>query len=309
MTKEARKPSKQLWGVIIAGIGLCASCIGIFSFITGWQTIPDLINTAIPTTSDYVASTPTLRFTPTMLATSTNQPEINNNTQPTVEVNSTPEIIPFENVTTTIDRSSGSTSFIIQILGGGKPLQKTTRIDVARAAQAISGEWTIDPSVTYYKTHELDVNGMVKDSVPPGDYIMFTSSETAWFDNLGGTWGIFGLRSSNEIQIIPFSVQADKTTKVTISLAKLDVGVLSPDGHAVSDALVYVYCQGQDIAGNPIALEKSGCRRYEKTDTTGIATFFIGAGTYIIEVPYRSPYTIISVSPGENKTEIIQTVK
>jgi hypothetical protein len=302
-----------LWGWIVAGIGLCASCIGIFSFLTGWQTVPDIVNTAMPATSIYASLTPTLFLTPTPLATSTNQPETDNNTQPTIEINSTPEIIPFENVTTTIERSSGSTGFIIQILGGGKPLQKITRLDVARATQAISGEWTIDPSVVNSTTHELDVNGMVTDSVPPGDYIMFTSSETAWFDNLGGTWGIFGLGFSYEIQLIPFSVQSDKTTKVTISLAKLDVGVLSPDGHAVSNALVYIYCQGKDIAGNPIALEKSGCKnRFEKTDTTGLATFYVGAGTYIVEVAWGSPSTVrydITVSPGENKTEIIQTVK
>jgi WD40 repeat protein len=45
VSKEVHKPSKLLWGWFVAGTGLCASCIAIFAFITGRQSIIDVINT------------------------------------------------------------------------------------------------------------------------------------------------------------------------------------------------------------------------------------------------------------------------
>ena len=291
--------------VLIATIALVAWAFTAGSFRDPTQKQVDLVlsvnmtATGLPETPSYVIPNSNSILTPTALFTP--------------EASPTPEIIPFDNITTKIERYSGSTGFIIQMTGGGTPLQVTTRIDIAQAAQAISGEWTLDPLHTSSKTYELDFNGQAKDDVQPGYYILYTSSPGAGFDHLRGTWGISGLVFGNERQLVPFTVMSGKITKVTISLAKLEIGVLSPGGHAVFGELVQVYCQGQDVAGNPVGLEKSGCDNiYHKTNTTGIATFYLGAGTYIVEVMMFDPHTVhnnIVVGPGEHKTIIINVEK
>jgi hypothetical protein len=234
-----------------------------------------------------------------------------------------PEMVNLDNPTLNVeifkgDNVPGSMGVaLIEIRAGGKPLQETQRVQIFKAVQTITGEWTSDSGSSGLGPFEaeLDANGMATFILPPGDFILVTKSSCSWFDHLHGTWGVFVASAGGyRQQLVPFTIFEGRITKVTINLAQLDIGVLaSDDGLAASGVITRLYCQGTDIAGNPVAIEPTGsciCM-FAETDSTGLATHYVGAGTYIVELEaYRSlsDETVlhgVTLNPGEHRTEIL----
>ncbi len=100
-------------------------------------------------------------------------------------------------------------------------------------------------------------------------------------------------------------------TDIKVSLAHLEIGVIDKSGNVVKDRLVYVYCQGRDVANKKIPTDcGDGWNNFRKTDYTGLTSFNLGAGTYAIEVAsdgYEADYYFydVSVQPGESRRDVL----
>jgi hypothetical protein len=259
---------------------------------------PSLTPTTPPTAVPSLTPTPLITPTPTQ-----------------TPVPSTPEVLPIENPTVKVelyDREIGGEggSIIVSIESGGRAV-RSQEVAIKPAVQTIAGEWT--PTNNRYGDG-YDVEGAIEVPRRPGDYVLLAGNVCGIHNQyLRGTWGVLGADySGKQIQLVPFPVRASKTTKITISLAQLDVGILSPEGRAVSEARVCAYCQETDIAGNPVSItDVDGCYDScvcKKTDNTGLATIHLGAGTYTIGVKYffsSAELPDVVLSPGEHRTEIL----
>lgn len=233
----------------------------------------------------------------------------------------TPEAVAFENPTVNISLYEGTNlphgygSVVVEIMASGSPLQGV-QIAFAPAIQNITGEWAKGDIKDWppelrkgcCPIYVTDLNGVAGEVFPQGDYILLDATSYGSFPRLQGSWGIVGRDGNNPVQMVPFTIRAGKITKIALSLAQLDIGVLSADGHAVVRNVVWVYCQGADIAGDPISAE--GCRQDSlKTAATGIATFYLGVGTYMVRVldlgVRDDPWLYgILLGPGEHRADI-----
>jgi hypothetical protein len=133
--------------------------------------------------------------------------------------------------------------------------------------------------------------GIAKDDVPVGNWLV-RQNGAVYTAHLYGWWGntIVGEIVGDQHEFV-FPVIDGCITKSTVSPGKLEIGVLNTDHtKALVDISVYVYCQGKDIAGNIIPDARCPGREYgvfEPTDATGVATFFLGPGTYFIKYKPR----------------------
>lgn len=185
--------------------------------------------------------------------------------------------IPFENPTVSIESGAssdipyGKGKIIVQLLGGGSPLTGKG-IGVYTAVLNIAGQWAIEKSSYGEQTDE---SGFISSDFDPGNYAITLGNEEVF-----GTYGIIGKENNRDKQLIPVTVESGKAVVVTISLARLDVGVLSLDGKsAISGRGVCVYPQSADIAGNPIPMDGFG-NEFIQSTAAGISVWYLGAGTY-----------------------------
>ncbi len=184
---------------IIVLIGLIASCIAIFAFVTGRQSIIDIISTPLVK--------PELLNTPLFVersATPTNQPSptvMPDTPIPTIaEPTTTPMVIDSSNsgVSITIrdlpSNSSGQGNIRIQFLAGNEPL-RNVGIWFHKATQDITGKWTLTEGVTrnggYMVADNTNENGIIEDTLDVGNYAAYNQGyNDGNLTALNGTWGV-----------------------------------------------------------------------------------------------------------------------
>jgi hypothetical protein len=218
--------------------------------------------------------------------------------------------MPFDNPTVMIEVYQGIDNLpqdqgkvVVQIMAGESPLVRE-EVEFYSAVVSIAGEWATELAMPR-QIYETDINGIVTETLPAGDYILVPSYGSTQND-LGGSWGIVGIHENTPRNFVPFPIVGGKVTRITVSLAQLDIGVISPDGHVRSGAVVNVYCQTTDIAGNPVAMDSGCSAEARKTSAEGIATHYLGAGTYIVKLfGENTEIYDITLAPGEYRLEII----
>lgn len=313
------KPKTGSGAFIVAAIGLIASCIGIFAFVTGLETLPDIINSSehppLPSQTqqltlaenDSQATTLPDELQGGMISACNPQPIGNSRKIPSDNPGVSVEMFKDANLTTL-------GAVIVRLSGANAPLAGELTL-VYPAVRSISGQWTLRDKIgliewpgDYFpnRGYETDYNGeIIVCPIPSGDYVLIPAGAVYFAKYLQGTWGVPGL----ENELIPIPVEAGSVTIVSIRLAQLDVGVISPNGTAQTDIVVYAYCQTNNIAGAPVSDEtRSGCAMHpvRKTDSRGVATFYLGSGTYFVEAEGCETLTDIHLDPAAYQEVIIR---
>ena len=196
----------------VAALGLIASCIAIFTFLTGIVSIRDILGlgsangNTVPNSQGPTSvpiSNPTDTDIP--IPTSTSRPQ----TQPQNVDFSNPNV----SITVYDEAELGSNGVArIKVLAGGQPLLNDT-VYIQQAAMDIAGYWSVRlAGSTGYSLNEGD--GTVEFEREPGDYAV-------WLYSHKGNWGIEGRRDGLNVQLIPISIQSSRVIEVMISLARL----------------------------------------------------------------------------------------
>jgi hypothetical protein len=293
---------------IVVILSLIASCIGIFVFVTGKQNISAIFGSSTPITNASPAQRDTNTPFPSelpeapLIASATARPTIAPPASP-------PKTIDFDNPAVSIvlkssEISDGNGMAHFEFQADNTPLRDISLLFVP-AVIDIAGRWTSGYEAgTIYKT---DPNGVIEVALEPGNYAALNRDAAAVWNKLMGNWGIQGSNSNGRlIEMIVFPIEAGKTTEITVELSILEIGLISTNGDALKNKLIYVHCQGKDIAGNIIPSDR--CKWNEQTDIAGLATFYLGSGTYFIRV-YNFPkndvyFYDISLDVGETRREI-----
>ena len=276
--------------------------IGVSIIACGQITLPIAVTPAIAPT-EILLYTETLVPTQTLTPSRTPTPLIISTSTPT----STPEIIDIGVPSVFIqlvENYPQDSNLAVTLLAGGKPIADVM-FDLSPAVKNIVGEWAIEPYTTILYP-ETNTNGTFSASLEPGQYALQLYDE----ERVQGMWGV--LFDSQDSPLIPFTIKPNFTTEIEINLAVLEIGVIRA-GVVNQGERVWVYLQGNDIAGNKIPLELPYI--FEgRTDATGVATFNLGAGTYIVEIDNflgNAPvdsffYYDITLQPGEVRREIFE---
>lgn len=294
---------------IIVVLGLIASCIAIFTFITGRQSIPEVLGTrlfipsqnppSIAHSSTEEASTPTAMPQPTESAALVLK-------GPT----SIPQVVEFDNPAVSITvtdsgdtRKQGNVHF--QFSAGDTPLRNVALL-FASATQDITGRWTAADAIG--QIYKSNPDGVINVLLAPGDYAALNMDGSA-YNQLMGAWGIQASSSDGlPTEMIVFPVVVGKTTDIVVSLARLEIGLISTQGDALKGKAAKIDCQGTDIAGKKVPSGR--CEVYQKTDITGVATFNLGPGTYMVLIdnwPRDGVYFYdIFLEAGQVRREILK---
>ena len=178
---------------IVVILGIIASCIAIFTFLTGRQSIIEVISR--PSTLPDFTKTPDLspRTSPTMLQEESLTPTATP-TQLVLSPTGTPMVIDSRNPGVSIsliDLPSASSSqqgdVRIQFLAGNEPL-RDMEIQLFSISEDITGKWTIAP-VGGSGILNTDQNGVIFESLDPGNYAVWNGDYTATWNPLHGSWG------------------------------------------------------------------------------------------------------------------------
>jgi hypothetical protein len=161
-------------------------------------------------------------------------------------------------------------------------------MEVGPVLRDIAGSW--QPQGNYFHAAcyvRLDQNARDTCPLDAGDYLLVQAGE-AWHLHLSGRWGnafVSGYPG------LAFPVRDGFTTRVTLTIGRLQVGVLNEAGDsAIPGAFVTLYCSREDIGGGIIpdpTCEGDEWGWNEAADPTGIATFYLGPGEYHIRVSGR----------------------
>jgi hypothetical protein len=250
-------------------VGIIASALTLFSFLTGIFSIKDIF----PDNSNPQYSLPPAQPIVT-------EPPYRANDPVATDVPSSPESISNEN------------NLSITLLAGGAPIREDfLSFLISPASKDIAGSWTAleDSGQTY----EPDINGVISASLSPGEYALVYTEGGRYHTPLGGSWGtVTGMKPNGyRQQLVVFSINSGEKTEIEIPLATLEVGLLSKSGEALREKYVKIYCQGTDVSGKKIPAEdETGCYAvYGHTDATGLVSFNLGAGTYVIYVSEDPP--------------------
>ncbi len=303
---------------IIAAIGLIASCISIFVFCTGLSNAWEVLRLARSTEPSFQSGP---------ISTDTASPLISKTTPTSTKAlpltpTSTPTLTPTPMETQLVE--TGENYKIEQIPNGetaaelvlqvpkGFPLDRQVFElhpvvkDIAGGWQPFVGDWSFGPP---HSQHSFSPEGVLRytDLTPEG-YWIFTQSGYFYSNFLNGWWGNSG-RLSYLYYGMVFPVRKGSTTRVTIKIGRLEIGVLdSQNNTAVTGQIVEIYGQSKDIAGNIV--EATDCDNYDpsvRTDATGVATFYLGPGTYFVAMTLldgrgtQKRYDNIQLSAGEQK--------
>lgn len=265
---------------VIVFIGLIASCIAIFAFITGIDNI-----------RQFFSSNTNYSNTP-------NQP--NENTYIITDTPAEPQVISqepvktrnYKNVTITMqdwNEEPGQGKVKIQWLAGSKPINRKST-GITEADFDVLGVPTANWTST--DANYADINGIVEFVVKPGQYALLdvrsllSGGEST---SIAGMWGEIGqLDTGHKMIMVIFPVQEGKMTTVIVHLALLQFGILNSNGtQALTNACSFnLYCQGQDISGNMIPSDACGDNTYNNntrcTNLSGIAEFYVAPGVYFL---------------------------
>jgi hypothetical protein len=105
-----------------------------------------------------------------------------------------------------------------------------------------------------------------------------------------------------------YIVSAGQTTVLTVTLGKLQIGVIDPDGKGAGGRWTGVYLQRTDVSGNPIRSDRIGEAR---TADTGSITYDLTPGQYGVGIGDIVGYgwgeeLNYQVSPGQTTRVLIQ---
>ncbi len=279
-------------------VGIIASVLTLFSFLTGIFSIKDIFPN---NSSNSYNSSP-----PQAVAT-----EVPYQADTQIATNTT--------AITASEDSSEQNNLNITLLAGGAPLKGNyLSFLISPASKDIVGKWTAleDSGQTY----EPDVNGVISASLSPGDYALVYTNVSQYHASLGGSWGTVGMNpSGHHEQMTVFSINPGEKTNIEIPLATLEIGLLSKSGDALREKHIEVSCQGTDVSGKKIRLDyydETGCATVTgQTDATGLVSFNLGAGIYVIYISEDPPASDdiqqdiykfdINLAPSEVKRIII----
>lgn len=305
---------------IIVLIGLVGSLIAIFTFITGKQDVGEVFDA--PAAIEYSASGEIMVEEPGEV---TIHGWVEPPASPTPEPTPRPTIIPVETVghhpgVSIVVKDFGEATDTghvrFQVLADDTPVIDAGFI-VSSAVVDITGTWTADKTVYGIDgegpIHWTNSAGVFDLSLEPGNYaalLQQSYSGRPGHPQMAGGWGVLGTNDDGiPRDMIVFPVVAGKSTEIIVSLAHLEVGVIAASGDAAKGRAVYINCQGTDIAGGKIASDR--CREEgDGTDSTGIAEFAVGPGTYFITVdqPGSDDFDVydITLKAGETRREIVR---
>lgn len=277
-----------LAGTIIAGL----IAFNFWPFIVPGETAAE----SRPPTTEVEPSpipSPAMTLTPTK-----DRPTAIPTPPPSPTTTAVPEIVEFENPSVSIvvhdnRGNSGEGLVRFRILVAGNP-QRDTMFRIWPVTKDIAGEWSLAENTnlgTSYTHQSTDSNGTLEQVLPSGMYAIIDDEGRTIkrCDKLGGTWGIQGFDGNDREEMIVFPIYAGKITEVAVSLGLLEVALLSSDGSAVKDHLVYVYPQIYDVASQPMKSEDY-LNEICDTGATGLATFALGQGTYVVDIPRRNSW-------------------
>jgi len=231
----------------------------------------------------------------------------------------TPQVIESENPGVSIvvyatGDNSDQGRLQLRVVSGDEPLAGLEFL-FRPVVRDITGQWTFDlqsggnSDTTLYTTKSDGTTGA---SLDPGNYAaqLFGHIRGA---AMAGPWGILVPTedAGHKVETVVFPVSAGKLTDVTISLARLEIGV-TREAEAVRKEWIWFYCQGTDVAGEKIP-DIVRCYDYghgEPTDARGVATFNLAESVYMIEIDlgWNEVYHWydVSVKAGETRQEILE---
>jgi hypothetical protein len=303
--------NKPDWGrnPAIVLIGLIASIIAIFAFITGIQSIRDLSSSdATPApalqslatatmkvgmggdtmvTTEVPRSTSTRRPTTTPTATEMPKPS------PTPYIEKIESDFPGMTIQVIDDISDESTGQVVIRVFAASSAVDPYALYVDHAVKDIAGNWQT-VGAAGHSIHTYDDGTCVATPLEEGYYTMYYGSGAI------DCWG------GGEYPYVIFPVFAGKTTVVEITFGVLEVGVLNANGSASTGTSVDIAVEGRDIAGSPIFTECGG----GLTDARGIATLVVGEGVYALRydlgwAEYGDWLREVSVKAGEVKRVVL----
>ena len=164
---------------------------------------------------------------------------------------------------------------------------ETTGLYLHTAVKDLAGNWQPDEfigSEYYSSTTVLSRLGSL-------NYNNFNELPTTTYILHQGMLGIAGKWGNTRVNIgygyynpgFVFPISNGFTTRITLEMAKLEVGVLNSNGsEALAGMSVNLYCQSRDIAGNRISDSNCADHYSERTDARGIATFYAVPGEYFV---------------------------
>ena len=311
------------WAVIL---GLVATIITIFVFLTGWQSIWDIFRSlptsplSTATVDRNEASIPTARAELVTVSTSTDQPTDSHQQTPESPIDLAVDYPVHSGINLNLVRSQSSgVKISIQIPGGGTPAQKLladAQFTLWPSIKDITGQWAINRDGGNLKSDiTLDQSNVTFVSLSPGNYAI---EDDGFYGLLGCTTPFMPNGGIDSIPFIPFPIQNGYETDIVFTPARLDVGVLSLSGNAQNGVSIGVDCQGSDISGKPIAYNPACSNQqcaisvgFGITDSSGLATIFMAPGTYMIRMDTGTGWgnnyiqSGIELTPGDIKRIIL----
>jgi len=291
-------------------IALVGSCVVIYLLFTNRERIyQQVIRTFRPIVADSAFETilptdtpteaPTAVWTPITVPTPLPPPTI----KPTMETKVVEEGEGYR-----IEQTSGGKNGaeISVNVPEGFPLQELSSITICNVVKDIAGGWQIGDrrigetfDCALQSDLKFDSNGVAKINLPKGYYALFQHHHIG----IHGYWG--NALVANRWPAYVFPVEFGWITKVNFTISKLEVGLLDKAGtNALPGMKINLFSQTQDIAGKRISHNISPLTT-SIVDPTGIATFYIGHGTYFISIygfPASDKFVYdITVKAGEVK--------
>jgi hypothetical protein len=160
--------------------------------------------------------------------------------------------------------------------------------------QPVSGRWV----GVYYQKKDLEGNsvkgdrfldertdntGLISWDVTAGSYAVEIR------DVLGNIWG----------EEMNHQVNSGETSKVILTLGRLTVGLKDAEGNPIQSRWVGVYYQDLDVSGNPAKGQRFADGR---TDNTGLVSWNLTAGRYVVEVEKVGTLLDVPIQPGVTTT-------
>ncbi|MCB0018626.1 MAG: hypothetical protein KDE09_12615 [Anaerolineales bacterium] len=259
-------------------IGIVASCLTIFGFVTSLFSLRDLYSLFVDS--------------PSPSPTRTN-PEVPNNqeldlTTPTVSLQTvSPTSLPIKNYETAtvvmsqLPFASGLGTVNVRWVSAGDVQLENFEITVSEVIIDIRGTPVADSRVGQSRG-TTDRNGEIQfDDLPPGDYAMILDDDG---HSAMGAWGEQGEYNGRSREMIIFPVEAGMQTEIVVILSLLEIEVWNLSGSKVfKDEHLYLMCEDRDIAGNLIPSDRcNGEVLWEYDYPTGVAQFHVGPGTYFL---------------------------
>jgi len=186
-------------------------------------------------------------------------------------------------------QSSAQSGIRVNMRLGDSAPKRRSWVGIYRQIEDLSGNPIRGERVADGRTDDA---GTVFFALPPGVYAVQLG------DYVGATWGSeYG-----------YGVKANQVTVLTLTMGKLQIGVVDADGKAVSRRWTGVYTQISDISGNPIVTDRIADGR---TDDTGSITYDLMPGVYGVGIgdiagyPWGEPLNY-AVLPGQTTRILVQ---